>query len=59
MDGASRRACRVLTVNLLPLEAANMFERVDIAENFYEGVVEPSYKNLLYQMLTMIVTAVK
>ena len=30
-----------------------------ITEYIYEGVIEPSYKNLLGQMPTMLVSAVK
>ena len=36
-----------------------MFEKMDMAESVYEGVVKPSYKNLLGQMTTMLVTAGK
>ena len=32
---------------------------MEFAESIYDGVVEPSYKNLLEQMLTILVTAVK
>ena len=37
----------------------NMFERMETAEYIYEGVVEPSYKNLLGKMPTVLSTAVK
>ena len=36
-----------------------MFERMEMAEYVYEGVVEPSFKNILEQILTVLVTAVK
>ena len=32
-----------------------MFERMEIAESIYKGVVEPSYKNLPVQKPTMLV----
>ena len=35
----------------------NMFDRMEIAESIYEGVVEPSYKKLLGQMPTVLVIA--
>ena len=34
-----------------------MFESMEITESIYEGVVEPSYKNLLGQTPTGMVTA--
>ena len=37
----------------------NIFERMGIAEYIYEGVVEPSYKNLLVNMPTVLVTTEK
>ena len=39
-------------------KSVNMFEKMDIAESIYEGVVEPSYKNLLGQTPTVLVTSV-
>ena len=37
-----------------------MFERIEMEESIYEGVVEPSYKkNLLGQMPTILVSAGK
>ena len=36
-----------------------MLERMEIAKYIYEGVVEPSYKNLPEQMPTVLVTAGK
>ena len=39
-------------------KAVNMFERIEIAESIYGGVVEYSYKNLPKHMPTMMVTAV-
>ena len=36
-----------------------MFERMEIEEYIYECVVENSYKNLLGQMPTMLVSTVK
>ena len=37
--------CRYLVVNPLLLKASvNIFERMEIAEYIYEGVLEPSYK---------------
>ena len=36
-----------------------MFERMEIAESVYEGVVEPSNKNLIWQITTAMVTSVK
>ena len=35
----------------------NMFEHMEITESICEGVVEPSYKKILGQVLTMLVTA--
>ena len=37
--------------------AVNMFERIEIAESIYKGVVEHSYKKLPGNMPTMLVTA--
>ena len=51
--------CRVLILNILLLKSTNIFERMEIAEYIYEGVVEPSYKNLLGKMPSVLVTAVK
>ena len=34
-----------------------MFERMKIAESIYEGVVEPSYKNLPGNIPTVLVTS--
>ena len=39
--------------------AVNICERMEIAKSIYEGVVEPSYKNLLGQMPTVLVIAGK
>ena len=36
-----------------------MFGRMEISETIYGGVVEPSYKKLLEQMIIMLVTAGK
>ena len=36
-----------------------MFERMEIAESIYEGVVEPYYKNLAGETPTVMVTAYK
>ena len=36
-----------------------MFERMDISEYIYEGVVEPSYKKLLGKNPTVLVTSGK
>ena len=44
--------CRYLIAN-----ATKMFKHMEIAEPIYEGVLEPSYKKLLGQMTTVIVTA--
>ena len=43
---------------LLLKNAINMFERMDIADSIYEGVVEPSYKKLLGKMPTVLFTSV-
>ena len=59
MYGSGKHMFRVLIVNPLLLKSINMFELTEIAEYIYEGVVEPSYKNLLGKMPTVIVTAVK
>ena len=40
-------------------KAVNMFESMEISESIYQGVVEPSYKNLLGYMPTVLVTARK
>ena len=40
-------------------QAVNIFELVEIYENIYEGVVEPSYKKLIEQLLTVMVTSVQ
>ena len=37
-------------------KAVNMFEHMEIAKYIYEGVVEPSYKNLPSQTPTVMVT---
>ena len=37
----------------------NMFERMEISESIYEGVVEPSYKNQLGKIPPVLVTAGK
>ena len=36
-----------------------MFERMEIVEYIYEDSVEPSYNNLLEQMLTVMITTGK
>ena len=36
-----------------------MFEHMEIEKYIYEGVVEPSYKNLLGQMPNMLVSEEK
>ena len=36
-------------------KTVNMFERMEIAETIYEGVIEPSYKNLLEKMINVLV----
>ena len=38
-------------------KVVNMFEHMEIAESIYEGVVEPSYKNIPGQTPTVLVTA--
>ena len=38
--------------------AVNMFERTEIVESFYEGVVELSYKKKPGKIPTVLVTAV-
>ena len=43
---------------LLIKHAINMFERMDIADSIYEGVVEPSNKKLLENMPTVLFTSV-
>ena len=35
--------------------SVNVFDRMEIAESIYEGVVEPSYKKLLGKMPTVLV----
>ena len=35
-----------------------MFESIEIAGSIYEGVVEPYYRNLPGNMLTMLVTEI-
>ena len=40
-------------------KAVNIFEHMEIAKSIYKGVVEPSYKKLLSQMPTSLVTAGK
>ena len=47
--------CKYITFK----EANNIFECMEIAEYIYEGVVEPSYKNLLGNMPTVLVTEEK
>ena len=39
--------------------SVKMFEHMEIVEYIYEGVVEPSYKNLLGYMPTVLVTSGK
>ena len=36
-----------------------MFERMEIEEKHYEGAAETSYKNQIYHMLSVLVTACK
>ena len=36
-----------------------MFERMEIAESIYEGVVEPSYKKIIGEMPTVLASAGK
>ena len=38
---------RAFIANLFRLTSVNMFDRMDIVENIYEGVVSLSYKKLL------------
>ena len=40
-------------------KSVNMFERMEIAESIYEGVVEPSFKNLPGQTPTLLITSSK
>ena len=47
--------CESITIK----KAVNMFERMEIAEFIYEGVVEPSYKNLPGQTPTVLFKAVR
>ena len=58
MDQASVCVGFLLRVYYLK-KAVNIFERMDIAESIYKGVVEPSYKNLLGKMPTRLVTEIK
>ena len=37
-------------------KAVNIFERMEISESIYEGVVEPSYKIIPGQTITVLVT---
>ena len=41
----SKRMCRILIVKLILKKTVNMFERMEILETIYEGVLKPSYKN--------------
>ena len=50
--------CRVLTVKPL-LKNVNMFERMEIAEYIYEGVLEPSLKKQLGNITILLVSAGK
>ena len=59
IDGLSKRICRVLIVNILLLKSGNCFEHMEIEESVYEDFIEPSYKNLLGKMISMIVAAEK
>ena len=38
-------------------KSVNMFERMEITESIYEGVVEPSYENLPGKTPTVLVTS--
>ena len=38
-------------------QSVNLFERMDIAESMFKGVVEPSYKKILGQIPTVLVIA--
>ena len=40
-------------------KSVNIFERMEIADSIYKGVVEPSYKKLLVKMPYVLVTAGK
>ena len=42
MDGVSKRMCRVFIVNILLKKTVNIYERMEMSETVYEGVVEPS-----------------
>ena len=60
MNGASKRMRRALNVKIFTFKTAvNMFECIEISETIYEGVVEPSCKKLLKQMLKVPITACK
>ena len=56
---SSKLVGRVFIVKMLLLKSVNMFERMEIDETIYESVVEPSYKKILEQILTMMITAGK
>ena len=46
---------RALIASLFRLKKPiNMFERMEITESIYEGVVTPSYKKLLGQKTTIL-----
>ena len=40
-------------------KSVNIFERMEIADSIYKGVVEPSYKKLLVKMPYVLFTAGK
>ena len=40
---SNKRTCRVFTVGQIILKKVNMFERMEISESIYEGVVEHFY----------------
>ena len=45
--------------NIKFLKSVNMSEYMEISQDIYEDVVETYYKNLLYHILTVLVSVVK
>ena len=51
--------CKVLIVNKLLKKYAKIIERIKTEEYIYGGVVEPTYKNLLEKIPTVLVSTEK
>ena len=50
---------QVFDCEYITLKSVNIFERVEIAESVYKGVVVISYKKYIDRMLTVMVIEIK